>query len=365
MANLVPFVFISSFGLGVAFLQAQSIVANSEPRKEAAPVSGAASRPHTQATSATLQKYDKLPLSFERTGESEFVARGRGYTVEIRGARATIALPATNAVAMEFVRGRRAAAVPERELPGKVNYILGNDPKRWRLGLPTYERVRVHDLYPGIDLVYYGNQKQLEFDMVLKPEADPRSVRIRFSGAGKLSVDPSGDLLIGDLRLMVPRVIQSKKTIPARYKRTGKREVAFEFGSYDRRQPLTIDPTLAYSTLLGGGNNPNQGNAIALDASGNAYVAGYTWAADFPVINAAFAGFDAISDGFISKVNSSGTALIYSTYIGGSNYDALSGIAVDSTGAAWAVGSTFSPDFPLLSPYQNTYGGGGDAVVLN
>ena len=187
-----------------------------------------------KAKAATLQKYAELPLSFERHGDSEFVARGQGYAMDIRGARATIALPVSggsSTISMEFVRGRQGAAIPEKELPGKVNYILGNDPRRWRMGLSTYERVTYHDLYPGINVVYYGNQKQLEFDLVLKPGADVKSVRMRFSGPGKPHTDPSGCLMLGDLRLMVPTVVQGKETIAARYKMLASGEVAFEVGA--------------------------------------------------------------------------------------------------------------------------------------
>jgi hypothetical protein len=287
--------------------------------------------------------------------------------MNIRGARATIALPVSgvsSTIGMEFTHGRQVAAIPEKELPGKVNYILGNDPRRWRLGLPTYERVTYHDLYPGIDVVYYGNQKQLEFDLVLKPGADVKSVRMRFSGPEKPRTDPSGSLMLGAIRLMAPTVIQGEKTIAARYKMLATGEVAFEVGPYDRRQPLVIDPTLVYSTEMGGGSGFNRGNAIALDASGNAYIAGQTFADDFPALTPAFAGYDASGDGFISKLNSTGTALIYSTYIGGSANDYLQGIAVDSTGAVWATGWTTSTDFPLLAPYQNALAGGNDAVVV-
>jgi hypothetical protein len=358
--------FLSALGLSVALLNAQSIVANEETENRIASVSSAPIR-SPEAKPATLQKYAELPLSFERHGDSEFVARGEGYAMDIRGARATIALPVSgvsSTIEMEFVHGRQVAASPESELPGKVNYMFGNDPRRWRMGLSTYERVAYHELYPGIDVVYHGNQKQLEFDLVLKPGADVKSVRMRFSGPVKPHADPSGSLMLGDLRLIAPTVIQGKRTIAARYKLLASGDVAFGVGGYDRRQPLIIDPTLVYSTQMGGGNNWNRGNAVALDATGNVYIAGITNADDFPIDSPAFAGYDANGDGFISKLNSTGTALIYSTYIGGSGYDSLQGIAVDSTGAVWAVGTSASSDFPLLAPYQSALQGGNDAVVL-
>lgn len=366
--NLASFILTLGFVLGVALLSAQNIVPTSGFNNETARISGEPTvKSGGKATQATLQQYVKLPLSFERRGNSEFVARGQGYATDIRGASATITLLVSGGaktIGMEFVRGRQVTAMPEKELPGKVNYILGNDPQRWRLGLSTYERVTYRDLYPGIDVVYYGNQKQLEFDLVLKPGADAKSVRMRFSGQGKPHTDPTGSLMLGDLRLVAPTVIQGEKTIAARYKMLANGEVAFEVGAYDRRLPLIIDPTLVYSTQMGGGNQFNRGNAIALDASGNAYIAGLTYADDFPAITPAFAGYNASGDSFISKLNSTGTALIYSTYIGGSAYDSLQGIAVDSTGAVWAAGTTTSVDFPLLAPYQHALAGGNDAVVV-
>src|SRR5216684_8149258 len=314
--------------------------------------------------SVKLQKYATLPLSFERQSPSEFVARGQDYVIDLRGVQATIMLHSSSAIGLEFVHGCQASGTPGKELPGKVNYIRGSDPRLWRLGLSTYESVTYHNLYPGIDIVYYGNQKQLEFDLVLKPGADIRSIRMRFSGQSKLETDSSGSLMLGDLRLLVPAVIQGQRAIPARYRVIGNGIVVLEVGAYDRRQPLIIDPTLVYSTRLGGGNGGNQGNAITVDASGNAYVTGYTYASDFPLVNAALAGFEGNPDSFISKINPTGTALAYTTYIGGSNINYLRGIAVDSTGAAWAVGNTKSSDFPIMNPYQGNLGGVGDAVVV-
>ena len=314
--------------------------------------------------SVKLQQFDNLPLAFERRGSLEFRARGQGYAVDVFGARTTVEFPNSGPVSMEFVQGRQTTALPELELPGKVNYIVGNDPRRWRLGLPIYERVRYRELYPGVNVVYYGNQKQIEFDLVLRPGAGVKSVRMRFTGAGTPHTDTSGNLVLKDLRLKVPTVTQGTNVIPTRYKVLPNGDVGFEVAAYDHRQTLIIDPTLVYSTEMGGGNQFNRGNAIAVDSSGNAYIAGLTYADDFPVGSPAFAGYNANGDGFISKLNSTGTALVYSTYIGGHQNDSLQGIAVDSTGAVWAVGTSASPDFPLLAPYQSSLAGGNDAVVV-
>jgi hypothetical protein len=346
----VPFLLAAYLAMGTALLSAQKV----------APDTGATGN----TPSVKLQQLSNLPLAFERRGASEFRARGEGYAVNVLGARTTVEFPNSRPVSMEFVQGRQTAALPEQELPGKVNYMLGNDPRRWRLGLPIYERVRYRELYPGVDVVYYGNQKQIEFDLVLKPGAGVKSVRIRFTGAGTPRTDTSGNLVLQDLRLKAPTVTQGTHVIPARYKVLPNGDIGFEVAAYDRRRPLIIDPTLVYSTEMGGGNQFNRGNAIALDSSGNAYIAGMTYADDFTVVSPAFGGYNANGDGFISKLNSAGTALVYSTYIGGKENDSLQGIAVDSTGAVWAVGSSASPDFPLLAPYQSALAGGNDAVVV-
>jgi hypothetical protein len=311
----------------------------------------------------TLQNYAKLQLSFERYGDTEYVARGQGYSIDLRGGTRLV-LRRTSTISMDFVHGRRSLVVEANLLPGKVNYIRGRDPRQWKLGIPTYGRVTYHGVYPGVDVVYYGNQDQLEFDVVLQPGADLAAVRMRFKGVEKAWIDDEGGLVLEDLRLRPPVVTQGKKSIAARYAMLAGGDVGFKVAEYDRSRPLLIDPTIVYSTLLGGGTGDTQGAAIALDSSGNAYIAGYTGALDFPAVNAASAGLAGLYDGFISKINSTGTALIYSTYIGGSGYDYLQGVAVDSTGAAWVVGYTQSNDFPVINPVQNNLSGLQDAVVV-
>ena len=257
---------------------------------------------------------------------------------------------------------------------GKVNIIQGNDPKQWQLGLSTYDRVSWPNVYPGIDVVYYGNQQQLEFDLVVKPGADPRAIRLKVGGAGKLSIDGSGALDLGKsaggLRVGLPRVYQEingvKQNLGGHYELVGKDEVAFRVDPWDRAHALVIDPTITLSTLFGGGNGSTGGYGIQLDSSGNILIAGATSASDFPVANAAQVTLNAIngnSNAFVTKLNPTATSLIYSTYLGGSNGDQATAIAVDSTGSAWITGSTQSPDFPLLNPAQSTLTGGSAAFV--
>jgi hypothetical protein len=276
---------------------------------------------------------------------------------------------------MDFAGARKVSATAGPELPGKVNYVRGNDPKLWRFGLPTYGSVGYREIYPATDVVYRGNQQQLEFDLVLRPGADPSQIRLKFDGAGDLTLDPDGALVVrsaaGDLRVPLPVVYQeaagARKTVRGRYALLPNREVGFRLDAYDRAKPLVIDPAIVYAGQLGGGTGSTISNAIALDSNSYAYIAGYTLSSDFPTANAAFPLAHSLPDGFVSKIDPTGTTLLYSTYIGGSSFDYFQAIAVDSTGAAWVTGTTGSTDFPVLNAYQstlNTTGGSSNAVVL-
>ncbi len=320
-----------------------------------------------------------LPLAFERSDSTQarYVARGQGYMIAVDDAKATIAVvPLPNQpgsmITMQFAGGRRVLPVAGPELPGKVNYIRGNDPGKWKIGVPTCARVAYPNVYPGVDVVYYGNQRQLEFDLVLKPGADWQSIRMKFDGAREVSLDPNGDLVLdtasGEIRLPSPRIYQEtngiRKTVAGHYTLRRRDEVGFEVAAYDRTSPLIIDPTIAFAAVFGG-SEESSAQAIALNSAHNIYVAGYTYAPDFPTTSGtAQPGFDANQDGFVLELNAAGTEIIYSTYLGGSQYDTLTGIAVDSTGAAWVTGNTSSLDFPLANPYQSAFNGAGPVGVV-
>jgi hypothetical protein len=250
------------------------------------------------------------------------------------------------------------------ELPGKSHYFIGADPSRWQRDVPHYARVRYHEVYPGVDLVFYGRQGgRLEYDFVVSPGADPRRIRLRFDGAERKSLDEEGKLVLrvgeGRLEQHAPFAYQEvegqRQQVVASYVLHRGGEVGFEVGPYDKARPIVIDPALEYSTYLGGSTDADYGRGIALDSAGNAYVTGGTSSADFPTLNPyqTDLGYE---DVFVTKFSPSGSGLVYSTYLGGSGYDSGYGIAVDGSGSAYVAGYTDSTDFPTLNPFQSDQG---------
>jgi hypothetical protein len=322
------------------------------------------------------EAYGKLPLAFEANrGQTEkvtdFRARGAGYTLSLSATEAVFFLargsdePSATVLQMNLVGANRDAAVEGRnELEGKVNYFIGNDPTQWRTNIPAFGRVHYNEVYPGIDVVYYGNQRRLEYDFVVAPGSDAGAIALEFAGAEKMEVEAAtGDLLlrIGEktIRQHKPLVYQEidgeRREIEGRYAVRSGGRVGFEVAQYDASAALIIDPVLEYSTFLGGsGGLPGseQAMSIAVDSSGRAYVAGFTAATDFPTANA-FQGTVRGMDVFIAKLNAAGSALVYSTYLGGSGFDFGNGIAVDSVGSAYVTGTTTSSNFPIANALQN------------
>src|SRR5438309_3164729 len=339
----------------------------------------AVAEPATQAR--LTDAYRSLPFSFEpNLGQSDarvkFLARTRGITVFLT-ATDTVLSTGRTAVRMRLVGANPAARIEGLDaLPGRSHSFVGSDPVRWRANVPTYARVAYREIYPGIDLVYYGTQeRQLEYDFVVAPGADPRIIRLTFDGVDRLELNGAGDLVlrVGDtsLRFGKPLVYQRSEGTPrkvaGRWAFENRTAVGFHVGSYDARRPLVIDPTITLATYVGGGGT-DQAFAIALDASANVYLAGNTNSADFPTTVGAFqpalrGGVDA----FVVKLNSAFTARTYSTYLGGTTGDdAGRGIAVDATGSAYVTGFTASTDFPTTAgAFQTAFGGGGlDAFVV-
>jgi hypothetical protein len=336
----------------------------------------------TSAAGALVAAYGKLPLSFEANGGRtdravEYLARGPGYGLFLTRHASVLSLTGKDrqraVVRTRFVGANRDPLVAgSRPLPGKVNSLVG-DRSKWRTGIDTYRQVRYRSLYPGIDLVYYGNQREVEYDFVLRPGADPQLPRLGIDGARKLSLDGGGDLLIktsaGMLRHVRPVAYQQvggkRRPVQASYEVRGN-EVGFRVGRYDPTRVLVIDPVLTYSTYLGGDTGSEAAWAIAVDSAGSAYVTGYTTATDFPRVGGTqeLVGED---DAFVTKFVPSGASLVYSTFLGGDSSDNGAGIAVDSEGNAYVTGYTASNSgnaFPTTDgAYDTTGAGGGDAFV--
>ena len=246
---------------------------------------------------------------------------------------------------------RRVHPVGLEAVTGVSNYLIGNDPARWRLGVPSFGRVRYHDLYPGIDLLFYGNQERLEYDFVVAPGGDPRAIRLRFSGEDAIRIDTQGDLVVrmgaAEFVHQAPVVYQehegTRQRVAGRYVKTNRHEVGFVVAPYDRARTLYIDPVLAFGTFLGGGGF-DSATAVAVDSAGYAYVTGTTGRSTFPRPPASIARrahvLDHSEDVFVTKISPTG-ALVYATYVGDDNTDDRGrGIAVDSAGNAYVTGET-------------------------
>jgi hypothetical protein len=349
-----------------------------------------------------LTAYGKLPLNFEANqGQTDprvrFVAQGSGYAVFLTGDDATLLLhapcaenkissSARSALASNSksskcpaaaVRLALAGASPRVEIEaldaqsGTSNYLTGNDPSKWRRGIPHFARIKYHGVYPGVDLVYYGNQGRLESDYVLAPGAVPSQIGMRIKGADQFKLDSQGNAIfstaVGDVTLHRPRAYQriagGQLEIAANYVRRGRRLIGIEVAPYDASQPLIIDPVLSYSTYLGGTTNQVLAG-IAADSSGFAYVTGFTSSADFPTTTGALQTklSNTSSNALIVKLKQDGTGLVYSTVLGGTgvNGDSARAIAVDAAGDAYIVGFTSSSDFPVrANAYQSVNKGGG------
>ena len=329
------------------------------------------------ASEKSRDTYGRLPMSFEpnrgQTNKNvKFLARGQGYGLFLTPTSAVLALnkaalnpgdepsarkQSSAVISLSLVGGAsNPRLIGDDKLPGKVNYFVGNDQRKWRRDVPTYAKVRYANVYRGIDLVYYGNQQQLEYDFVVAPKANPRTIRLLFAGAEKMSINAEGDLLLhtpsGDVIQHKPIAYQEangeRHQVTASYRLEGN-TVSFEIGNYDKSRRLIIDPVVLYSTYLGGGAG-DFGLAVTVDAQGNAFLTGNTFSINFPLA----APFQATNQGgledvFVTKLNQAGTALVYSTYLGGTGGDSANSIAVDAQGNAYVAGLTTSDDFPITA----------------
>jgi hypothetical protein len=364
----------------------------------------------TPAARGRIQaSYAALPLAFEpNDGQTDaqvkYMARGSGYVLFLTADDAVFSLRSQPSASTAYavrrgleVRGKNLAGNTQKDsaavvhmqlvggnslakvsasgqLPGKTNYFLGNDPSKWRNDVARYARVSYQDVYPGVNLAYHGAQRQVEFDFVIAAGANPAPIGFHFTGAQAMKTDDSGNLVVtsaaGDVLLHKPVAYQeqngARQAVDARFVLKAGNQVSFELGNYDRSRELVIDPSVsyAYSTYLGGSGD-DEGQAIAFDSTGAAYVTGQTASADFP-------GFSSTNklkgafNVFVTKIASDGSSLVYSTYVGGSGSDSGNGIAVNTSDDAFVAGGTTSTDFPhTTGAYQTALKGTtGNAFVF-
>ncbi len=318
-----------------------------------------------------------LPISFEPNvgqapGRFDFVARGRGYGMAINATGASLALGSKS---QDHVRMQLVGAIPSAtpsahaSLPGTVNYFIGDSASKWRSDVPTYGRVMYQGILPGIDITYHGSDAgTLEYDFTIAPGTNTDDIRVRFAGAddvalkgGRLVITTAHGAVTQDAPVLFQTIGGERVRIEGGFTRAGN-EVGFEVGEYDHTRPLVIDPTLVYSTYLGGAS-ADTGFGITVDRTGAAYVTGQTGSVNFPT-KAPIQGSSAGSfDAFVTKLDPTGSTLIFSTYLGGSGSDIARGIAVDGAGAVYVTGSTISTDFPTQAPFQGSNAGANDAFV--
>jgi uncharacterized protein (TIGR03437 family) len=386
----------------------------------------------------------RLPLVFEpnvgqAAPEVQWISRTGDGTMLLEPGRATLIVRGshdeTRRITMNIVGAREPSTEALEPLTSFSSYFIGNDPARWRKRIPHYSKIRYKNVYPGIDLLYYGTDRRLEYDFVLSPGTTHSVIELAFDGADRLRVDPNGDLMIQTggvtVRQFKPKVYQwtggKQQFVAGAYRISRSGNVQFALGSYDRSRPLVIDPVLQYSTYVGGsgheksteiatdktgaiyitgyttsgdlksslrdqpnfsgkfdgmvaklssfgdrlewisyygGKENDLATSIAVDSGGNAIIAGWTESADLPIRNPARETHSGATDAFVAKLNPTGTDLVYSTFLGGSRIEQASDIAVDSAGAAYVSGWTWSPNFPVVNSFQSgPAGGGGDVFI--
>lgn len=350
------------------------------------PSTTAAATQDTASQTRIAGKFGKLPLSIEiNKGQIDervkFLSHGAGYDLFLTATEAVLRVhkpraPQADKSKADDVREGTvlrlkmlgASTTPEvegqEELPGKVNYFTGNDQSKWRRNIPTFRRAYFKDVYPGIDVVYYGKQHELEYDFVVAAGANPKLIRFTVEGADQVRLDKSGKLLLnlkhGEVTLNKPVIYQfdengSHREVKGAYVLNGN-EVRFKLAQFNSKKPLIIDPVLSYSTMLGSGSN-DQTFGIAADSQGSAYVTGNTENITFPTTVGAFQSTSIRNGAFVTKLNPTGTALVYSTFLTGTTGTTNgTSIAVDSAGNAHVTGSSSASDFPIVNGLKTTSG---------
>jgi hypothetical protein len=337
-----------------------------------------ATTPDAATKARIAENYGKLPLSFEANQgqfgkQARFVSRGGGYRLALAPASAALFLRTADSRAIVQMQPLNANPNPTitgvDKLPGVSNYFRGNNPKNWRTDVPHFAKVKYDQVYPGIDLVYYGNQRQLEYDFVVAPGVDPNKIKLGFTGADEIKIADNGDLLLNvkgrELRQHRPIIYQEvnghRAPIAGRFVIEGKNRVRFDIGEYDCGKELVIDPTvsLSYSTFVGD-EYDDKALAIAANSSGNTFVTGETASPSYDISGSVYdsscgtnGSCNSTTDVFVTKLASDGKTLVWSTFIGGSSDETGRAIAVDSSGDIHIAGNTNSTDFPAIaSPFQ-------------
>lgn len=331
-------------------------------------------KPGGAVETAIERKFNLLPLRFEpnqgqSSSDARFLAQGRGFSALFKEKEADFLLAGhagkTGLLRVTLLNASGNTPVSgEKRLPGTVNYFIGNDRAKWHTGLPTFQRLRYANVYPGTDLIYYGKNGSLEFDFQVSPGAAPSQIQMRFEGARSLRIDDKGDLIVmandGHISFQKPVIYQPaegdrRDLVAGRFKILRKDTVSFAVAGYDRARPLIIDPILNYSTYIG---PLAEATSIAVDQNGEAYVTGIAdqefsttpGSYETAAIKSCIGNFwTSCASPFVAKFNSTGTALLYSTFLSGSGIDFPNGIALDANGDAFVVGSTSSTNFPVTA----------------
>jgi hypothetical protein len=300
------------------------------------------------------QAYGDLPLSFEQNmGQADrrvkFLSHGSGYLLMLSATQATLALQNSAQLRMKLVGANESASLTsEAKLEGTSNYLIGSDRSKWHTDVPNYSKVRVNEAYAGIDVVYYGSdQKRLEFDFVVKPGADEKQITLDFEGAESIRIDEEGGLRLqmkeSEILQPAPTIYQQvdgqRKSISGRFVLTGPHTVKFEVADFDRARELVIDPQILYASFHGG-NGDDRVEDIAVDNSGYAFLVGFTMSTNLNVTGGVQGGSGGGQDGFIVKINATGTQRLFSTYLGGSGSDTANGVAITSDGKACITGAS-------------------------
>ena len=384
---------------------------NTALRPSVAAHSFAPINPLSPSRAQAMQILAALPMSFEANiGQSDprvkFLAHAPGYSLFLTDQEAVLSLPSDSpspasaqagdpllqnrirlreetlrneeplrTVRLRFVDANKPAAIAGSDpLPGKTNYFIGSDPTQWHANVPNYSAVKYSGIYSGVDAVFHGDNQRLEFDFNVAPGSDPHAIVLEVDGAQQIRLNRRGDVLLRmdatrDVVMGKPHIYQQapdgRREIAGHYVLASHNRIAFALGPYDHKQALVIDPTVDYATYLGG-NDADRAEGIAVDSSGNTYIAGDTTSTNFPTTTGSYqttcvdckAGVS-YGEGFVTKLSPDGSSLIYSTYLSGAS---IFGIAVDSAGSAYVTGGVAAivedgsglPGLPVVNAFQST-----------